>query len=194
VKRCIHLRDSIEEEWLTTTKSERLLNPRGLEIYREHRRDVLTWLLDRGKHPESGIGYAAETVKSRGDCLDLFMDGSGTSKTDILKTSRPATPTRSRNTFTSLVEIEPLENGAKQHGNRGDLEATDLHVEDQHCLGSSRHSRAGRELHADYNAARNIAHRYIQNRLKSGSGGATHHLALKSGTLNENGDYSPSAA
>jgi putative transposase len=52
--------------------------------------------------------------------------------------------------------------------------------------------QCGKELHSDYNAARNIAHRFIQNRLKSGSGGATHHLALKSGTLNGNGDYSPS--
>ncbi|MEF8813559.1 MAG: transposase [Halovenus sp.] len=50
----------------------------------------------------------------------------------------------------------------------------------------------GKELHADYNAARNIARRYVQNRLKSGSGRATYHLALKSGTLNENGEYSPS--
>jgi transposase len=52
--------------------------------------------------------------------------------------------------------------------------------------------KCGKELHADYNAARNIAHRYVQNRLKSGSGRATNHLALKSGTLNGNGDYSPS--
>jgi len=52
--------------------------------------------------------------------------------------------------------------------------------------------KCGKELHSDYNAARNIAHRYIQNRLKSGSGRATNHLALKSGTLNGNGDYSPS--
>jgi IS605 OrfB family transposase len=52
--------------------------------------------------------------------------------------------------------------------------------------------KCSKELHSDYNAARNIAHRYVQNRLKSGSGRATHHLALKSGTLNENGDYSPS--
>jgi len=52
----------------------------------------------------------------------------------------------------------------------------------------------GKELHADYNAARNIASKYLQNRLKSGSGGATHHLALKSGTLNGNGDYSPSTS
>jgi IS605 OrfB family transposase len=50
--------------------------------------------------------------------------------------------------------------------------------------------KCGKELHADYNAARNIAHRFIQNRRTSGSGGATHHLALKSGTLNGNGDYS----
>jgi len=52
--------------------------------------------------------------------------------------------------------------------------------------------KCGKELHSDYNAARNITHRYVQNRLKSGSGRATHHLALKSGTLNGNGDYSPS--
>ena len=52
--------------------------------------------------------------------------------------------------------------------------------------------KCGKELHADYNAARNIAHRYVQNRRKSGSGRATNHLALKSGTLNGNGDYTPS--
>ena len=52
--------------------------------------------------------------------------------------------------------------------------------------------KCGKELHADYNAARNIAHKFIQNRRKSGSGGATYHLALKSGTVNGNGDYSPS--
>ncbi|MDY6775212.1 MAG: transposase, partial [Halobacteria archaeon] len=52
--------------------------------------------------------------------------------------------------------------------------------------------KCGKELHSDYNAARNIADKYIQNRRKSGSGGATYHLALKSGTLNGNGEYSPS--
>jgi transposase len=52
--------------------------------------------------------------------------------------------------------------------------------------------KCGKESHSDYNAARNIAHKYIQNRRKSGSGGATYHLALKSGTVNGNGDYSPS--
>ena len=52
--------------------------------------------------------------------------------------------------------------------------------------------RCGKELHSDYNAARNIAHKLIQDRRTSGSGGATYHLALKSGTLNGNGDHSPS--
>ena len=51
--------------------------------------------------------------------------------------------------------------------------------------------KCGKELHSDYNAARNIAHKFIQNRRKSGSGGATHHLALKSGALNGSGDYTP---
>jgi len=52
--------------------------------------------------------------------------------------------------------------------------------------------KCGKELHADYNAARNIAHRYVKNRRRSGPGRATNHLALKSGTLNGNGNYSPS--
>ena len=51
----------------------------------------------------------------------------------------------------------------------------------------------GKELHADYNAARNIGWRLVQHWLKSGAGRATSQLALKSGTLNANGNYTPSA-
>jgi putative transposase len=51
----------------------------------------------------------------------------------------------------------------------------------------------GKELHADYNAARNIGWRLVQHWLKSGAGRATSQLALKSGTLKANGDYTPSA-
>ena len=53
--------------------------------------------------------------------------------------------------------------------------------------------KCGKELHSDYNAARNIAMRYLQNRRKSGAGGATNHLALKSGTVNGSGDFTPTA-
>ncbi|MFP8956836.1 RNA-guided endonuclease InsQ/TnpB family protein [Natrialbaceae archaeon A-CW3] len=53
--------------------------------------------------------------------------------------------------------------------------------------------KCGRELHADYNAARNVAWRLVQNWLKSGSGRATSQLALKSGTVNANGDFNASA-
>jgi IS605 OrfB family transposase len=51
----------------------------------------------------------------------------------------------------------------------------------------------GKELHSDYNAARNIAARYLRNRRTSGSEGATNHLALKSGTVNGSGDFTPTA-
>ncbi|WP_254807908.1 RNA-guided endonuclease InsQ/TnpB family protein [Natronosalvus amylolyticus] len=53
--------------------------------------------------------------------------------------------------------------------------------------------KCGKELHADYNAARNVAWRLVQNWLKSGSGRATSQLALKSGTVNANGDFNASA-
>jgi len=43
----------------------------------------------------------------------------------------------------------------------------------------------------DYNAAKNIARKLLQNWHTSGSGGATSHLALKSGTLNVNGIFTP---
>ena len=47
------------------------------------------------------------------------------------------------------------------------------------------------ELNADYNAAKNIGFRLLRAGQKSPHGGATRHLALKSGTLNVNGGYSP---
>ncbi|WP_090386064.1 RNA-guided endonuclease InsQ/TnpB family protein [Natronobacterium texcoconense] len=49
----------------------------------------------------------------------------------------------------------------------------------------------GKELHADYNAARNIAWRLVQHWLKSGAGRADCQVALKSGTVNANGEFSP---
>ena len=51
--------------------------------------------------------------------------------------------------------------------------------------------KCGKELHADYNAARNIGWRVIQHWLKSGAGRANSHLALKSGMLNANGQFRP---
>lgn len=54
--------------------------------------------------------------------------------------------------------------------------------------------KCGRKYHADYNAAKNIARKLLQNWHKTCSGGATSHLALKSGTLNANGVYMPTTA
>lgn len=52
----------------------------------------------------------------------------------------------------------------------------------------------GRELHADYNAARTIAWRLLQDWHTSGAGGANCQVALKSGTLNANGEFTPATA
>jgi putative transposase len=52
----------------------------------------------------------------------------------------------------------------------------------------------GYEVNADYNAAKNIANRYrgyIHRGQQSRGGWVTSQLALNSGTLSVNGDYTP---
>ncbi|QKY21833.1 IS200/IS605 family element transposase accessory protein TnpB (plasmid) [Halolamina sp. CBA1230] len=51
--------------------------------------------------------------------------------------------------------------------------------------------KCGYEVNPDYNAAKNIGMKMLRAGQKSPHGGATRHLALKSGTLNVNGEYSP---
>ena len=53
--------------------------------------------------------------------------------------------------------------------------------------------KCGKQLHSDYNAARNIGWRLVQHRLKSGAGRAGSQVALKSGTVNANGRFRPTA-
>ena len=53
--------------------------------------------------------------------------------------------------------------------------------------------KCGKQLHSDYNAARNVGWRLIQHWLKSGAERARSQLALKSGTLNANGRFRPTA-
>jgi putative transposase len=51
--------------------------------------------------------------------------------------------------------------------------------------------KCGYEVHADYNAAKNIGLKYLRDQQKSGRGGAPVSVRLNSGTLNVNGEYSP---
>lgn len=51
----------------------------------------------------------------------------------------------------------------------------------------------GYEVNADYNAAKNIGFRLLRAEETSSHGGAKSHLALKSGTVNVNGVYSPAS-
>jgi putative transposase len=54
--------------------------------------------------------------------------------------------------------------------------------------------KCGYAVHADYNAAKNVATRQLRSKQKPSVGGATNQLALKSGTLNGNGRFSPADA
>ena len=47
------------------------------------------------------------------------------------------------------------------------------------------------EVHADYNAAKNIGVKYLRDQQKSGRGGAPVGVRLNSGMMNVNGEYSP---
>jgi hypothetical protein len=64
--------EAIDEGLLTPSKSESRLNNRELEMYREHRRKLLTWMLNKGRAPEMNVGYAEEIVENRSYRLDMF--------------------------------------------------------------------------------------------------------------------------
>jgi len=51
--------------------------------------------------------------------------------------------------------------------------------------------KCGYDVHADYNAAKNIGLKYLRDQQKSGRGGAPVGVHLNSGALNVNGEYSP---
>ena len=51
--------------------------------------------------------------------------------------------------------------------------------------------KCGYDVHADYNAAKNIGLKYLRDQQKSGCGGAPVGVRLNSGTLNVSGEYSP---
>ena len=51
--------------------------------------------------------------------------------------------------------------------------------------------KCGYDVHADYNAAKNIGLKYLRDQQKSGRGGAPVGVRLNSGMMNVNGEYSP---
>jgi len=55
---------------LATGKAEEYLNNREIVSYREHRRNLIQWLLTYGKNPNLSEGYAQSTVKQRAYRLD----------------------------------------------------------------------------------------------------------------------------
>lgn len=51
--------------------------------------------------------------------------------------------------------------------------------------------KCGYEVHADYNAAKNVGFKHVRSGQKSPSGRANRQLALKQGALSANGEFSP---
>jgi len=57
----------------STRKSRKVLNPRQIEDYEDHRKACFEWLLDRGKNPDKYDGYGTYTVKNDAYRLDQFF-------------------------------------------------------------------------------------------------------------------------
>ena len=54
--------------------------------------------------------------------------------------------------------------------------------------------RRAAKSRSDFATAKNIGHKILSAGQKSSSGGATRQLALKSGILNANGEFSPASS
>lgn len=57
---------------LVSRKARAQLNPRQIESYRDHRRDLAQWLLNLGKGPSKAEGYVHSTTQMRMWRLDKF--------------------------------------------------------------------------------------------------------------------------
>lgn len=57
---------------LVSRDARKHLNPRQIESYRAHRRELVNWLLNLGKTPDKAEGYAHSTAQTRMWRLDKF--------------------------------------------------------------------------------------------------------------------------
>ncbi len=83
-----------------------------------------------------------------------------------------------------VKQINP-ENTSKRCSKCGHIDRNNRHREKFEC------QNCGYELHADYNASKNIGIKLLQRRQKSSAGTGHGQLALKSGTLKLNGNFTP---
>jgi hypothetical protein len=49
------------------------LNQREEYDFEEYHKQLLWWLLNQGKDPQKGVGYAEATIESRGYLIDEFF-------------------------------------------------------------------------------------------------------------------------
>ena len=61
-----------EDIVIISAKTEAYLNQRQLEDYRNHRIQLIKWLVHLGKDPETAQGYAFDTARQRAYKIDQF--------------------------------------------------------------------------------------------------------------------------
>lgn len=64
--------ESINGITVVPQPSREQLNQRQRQDYKHHRRDLITWMLTRGKNPDEADGYAHDTVRRRAYDTDAF--------------------------------------------------------------------------------------------------------------------------
>jgi putative transposase len=85
-----------------------------------------------------------------------------------------------------VVEVPPQYTSQRCSACGHTVEGNRPNGDDEFCC-----QKCGYELHADYNAAKNVAWKHVQSGQKSPTGRANRQLALKSGTVNASGDFTP---
>lgn len=65
--------DAISEMSSPPSSTTDQLNQREEFDFKEYRQQLFWWLLNHGKDPEKGVGYAEATVESRGYLIDEFF-------------------------------------------------------------------------------------------------------------------------
>jgi len=66
-------RAKVEDIVVIPERSEKALNQRQLEDYRQHRENLIKWLTHLGKDPEKAEGYSYDTARQRSYKIDKFL-------------------------------------------------------------------------------------------------------------------------
>ncbi len=64
--------NAVDDVKLVPEPTKEQLNERQLVDYRQHRTDMVQWMLHLGKDPDKAEGYALDTVRARAHRIDMY--------------------------------------------------------------------------------------------------------------------------